>query len=78
MRTKLIRIGNSKGVRLPRSIIEQVNLGDVLDITVRGKEIVIRPVKYTRNDWEKAAIDCHDAGDDNFRDWDSVNNDCWQ
>ena len=43
MRTKLIKIGNSRGVRLPKAIIEQVGLReDNVELLVRGEQIIIR------------------------------------
>lgn len=44
-RTKLVRLGNSRAVRIPKAILNQVGmtLGDV-EIEVRGRELVIRPV----------------------------------
>ncbi len=40
---KLVRIGNSRGIRLPKAVIEQVGLIDNVEVSVRGEEIVIRP-----------------------------------
>ncbi len=40
---KLIRIGNSRGVRLPKALIEQVGLTEEVEIIVRDGELVIRP-----------------------------------
>mgnify|MGYP003340510491 CR=1 FL=1 len=45
MRAKLVRIGNSRGVRLPKAMIEEAGLGDDLELTVRDGEIVIARVK---------------------------------
>jgi len=44
-RTKLVRLGNSGAVRIPKAVLDQVGmtLGDV-EIEVRGRELVIRPV----------------------------------
>ncbi len=53
---KLVRIGNSRGIRLPKSLIEQAGLIENVEISVRGSEIVIRPSaeKDPRAGWEEA------------------------
>jgi antitoxin MazE len=56
MRAKLVRIGNSRGVRLPKAMIEEAGLGDDLELTVRDGEIVIARVKKkVREGWAEAA-----------------------
>ena len=55
MRAKLVRIGNSKGVRLPKAMIEEAGLGDELEISVRKGEIVIARVKKVREGWAEDA-----------------------
>ena len=51
MRAKLVQIGNSRGVRLPKAMIEEVGLGEELEISVRKGEIVIARVKKVREGW---------------------------
>ena len=55
VRAKLVRIGNSKGVRLPKAMIEEAGLGDELEISVRKGEIVIARVKKVREGWAEDA-----------------------
>ena len=55
MKTKLIQIGNSRGVRLPKPIIEQVGLADEVDLQVREGAVLIRPLHAPRSGWEAAA-----------------------
>jgi len=58
MRAKLVRIGNSRGVRLPKAMIEEAGLGDELELTVRDGEIVIARVKKkVREGWAEAFKD---------------------
>ena len=51
MRAKLVRIGNSRGIRLPRTVIEEANLGDEVELTVKKGEIVISRVRKVREGW---------------------------
>jgi antitoxin MazE len=77
MQTKLIRIGNSQGVRIPKAVIEQAHLGEDLDIEVRGETVIIRPAHCLRGGWAEAAALCHDAKSDNLADWDATAGDDW-
>lgn len=64
MRTKLAKIGNSRGVRIPRPLIEQAGLRDELDVTVEDGAVVIRNARRPREGWEEAARRMAAAGDD--------------
>lgn len=64
MKTKLIQIGNSRGVRLPKPLIKEAGLDLEVDIRVRKGEIVISPVGKARSGWEKAAKRLHDERGD--------------
>ncbi|HQZ71466.1 MAG: AbrB/MazE/SpoVT family DNA-binding domain-containing protein [Anaerolineae bacterium] len=55
MRTRLIGIGNSRGIRLPKPLIEQVGLGDEVDLRVEDGNIVISAVRAPRAGWAEAA-----------------------
>jgi len=65
MKAKLVRIGNSRGVRLPKAVIRQCALGDVVEIDVEGDRVVIRAVpRRPRADWEAAFAAMAGAGED--------------
>jgi antitoxin MazE len=53
---KLVKIGNSRGVRLPKAVIEQAGLEDKVEISVRGNQIILSPVdaEDPRAGWEEA------------------------
>lgn len=54
MRAKLVQIGNSRGIRLPKSVIEEAGLGEEVELSVRKGEIVIARVKGVREGWAEA------------------------
>ncbi len=56
MKTKIVRIGNSKGIRLPKPLLEQVGLVDEVDLEVRDGELVISPSDPVRAGWREAAV----------------------
>lgn len=55
MKTRLIRIGNSRGVRLPKPVIEQAGLSDEVELQVQAGAVVIRPTNGPRTGWADAA-----------------------
>ena len=55
MKTKLVRIGNSRGVRLPKPLIEQAGLAEDVQLEVRGNAVLIRAVSSRRVGWAAAA-----------------------
>ncbi len=54
MKTNIIRIGNSKGIRLPKSLLEQCHLKDTVEIEVAGNTLVLRHVHSPRDGWNEA------------------------
>ena len=54
MRTELVRIGNSRGVRIPKPLIEQCGLGDTVELRVENDCLVISPERRPRQGWEEA------------------------
>ncbi|MDQ6961537.1 MAG: AbrB/MazE/SpoVT family DNA-binding domain-containing protein, partial [Mariprofundaceae bacterium] len=65
MQVNVVKIGNSKGIRIPKKILDQCQVSDVLELTVQDNEIVLRPIhKKPREGWAKAAKHCHELGDD--------------
>ena len=63
-RVKIIRIGNSKGIRLSKSLIEQYNMKDEVLLEAKKDSIVIRPVENPRAGWEKSFEKMRLSGDD--------------
>jgi antitoxin MazE len=57
MKTKLVRIGNSRGIRLPKLLIEQAGLDEDVELELQGKTVVIRPLASTRAGWAAAAAE---------------------
>jgi antitoxin MazE len=72
MQTKLVQIGNSKGIRLPKALIEQIGLGVKIDLKVRGQQIIITPAKTVRTNWGKAFQKMAENSDDQVMDADEV------
>lgn len=56
MKATIRRIGNSKGIILPKPLISQLNLGTEVELTVEEDAIIVRnPKKHPRQGWAQAA-----------------------
>lgn len=77
VRTRLIRIGNSRGVRLPKTILEQAGLERDVDIEVHDGAVVIRPAGHPRAAWPAAFADIAAQGDDFILDADAPSLTSW-
>jgi antitoxin MazE len=68
MKARLVRIGNSRGVRLPKPVIEEAGLTDEVEVRVRDGAVVIRPIAQTRSGWAEAAQRARQQDDDHLLD----------
>jgi len=57
MQVKLVKIGNSYGVRLPKAVIDACEFSSDLDLTVKGKSVVLSAEKQPRQGWQEAIQD---------------------
>lgn len=62
VKTRIVRIGNSQGVRIPKILLDQTNLGEEVELEVEEGRIVIRSSHPVREGWEEqfkmmAAVD---------------------
>lgn len=64
MRARVIKIGNSQGLRIPKPILEQTGITDDVEIEVHNNQIIIRPVKNVRDRWDDAFKKMGQSGDD--------------
>jgi len=54
MRVELVRIGNSRGIRIPKPLIEQCGFGDAVELHVEHDRLVIAPERAPRQGWREA------------------------
>jgi len=65
MLVAIIPIGNSKGIRLPKAILEQLQITDQVDLEVENRQIIIRPInKAPREGWADAFSKMHERKED--------------
>lgn len=64
MEVSIIQIGNSKGIRFSKTIIEKYNLRDKVDLILEQGQIVIKPLTRPRKGWDEAFKEMAKQGDD--------------
>lgn len=80
MEISVINIGNSKGIRLSKTILEKYSISDKIELILEKGYIILKPKTQPRKNWEKAFKKMHKNGDDqllmddvfeyeNFEEW---------
>jgi len=80
MDISVISIGNSKGIRLSKTLLEKYNILDTVELILEKGYIIIKPKKSPRKGWEKSFKNMHSKNDDkqlivnifedeNFEEW---------
>lgn len=64
MEVSLISIGNSKGIRLPKTILEKYQFQNTLELVFEKEYIILKPRKNPRASWEKSFQKMHEKADD--------------
>ena len=64
IRTRIIQIGNSRGIRLAKPILEQAGIEDEVELKVEDGQITILSITRPRQDWEERILTSGAAGDE--------------
>lgn len=64
MEVSVIKIGNSKGIRLSKTLLDKYNIRDTVEVILEKGQIVIKPLSRPRRGWEKAFKRMSENGDD--------------
>ena len=64
MKANLVAIGNSRGIRIPKAILDQVGFTGEAELDVRDGQIIIRPARRARAGWDAAFQSMAERGDD--------------
>jgi len=64
MEVSVIKIGNSRGIRLSKTLLERYKIRDTVDLIMEKGHIIIRPLSKPRKGWDKAFIEMNANGDD--------------
>jgi antitoxin MazE len=72
IKTNIIKIGNSQGIRIPKLLLDQLNLGSEVEIEARDDHLVIRPARVPRQGWAEQFAEMAKLGEDTIPDWEDV------
>ena len=80
IKTKLIQIGNSQGIRIPKHILERLNLHNKIELLIddKTKQIHIKSADIPRKRWEGIFKEMHEKGDDEIIIDDSLDIEDWE
>ena len=68
MKARIVRIGNSRGVRLPKALIDQADLSEEVEIHAEPGRIVVAAIRRPRAGWAEAARRMRERGEDRLLD----------
>lgn len=83
VKTRIVKIGNSQGIRIPKVVLEQLRLTGEVELEILADQLVVRPSNSARHGWDKAFSQMAALGDDQLLDpetltpWDDTEWD-WQ
>jgi len=64
MKARIVRVGNSRGIRIPKPLLDQAGLGEDVELHAEPGRIVIEAVRQRRAGWAEAAQQMAARGDD--------------
>ena len=64
MELSIIQIGNSKGFRLSKTVIEKYNIKDKVELILEKGYLILKPISQPRKGWEAAFKEMNEHGDD--------------
>lgn len=67
-RSRIIRIGNSRGIRVPKALLEQAQLPEEVELQAEPGRLIVRAARRPRAGWAEAAASMHRKGDDRLLD----------
>jgi len=72
VKARIVKIGNSRGIRIPKVLLDQAKLGDEIEMQVQGDKLILCPLRNPRQGWEEQFVEMARLGDDRLLDADTV------
>ncbi|MCJ7776757.1 MAG: hypothetical protein MUP16_00340 [Sedimentisphaerales bacterium] len=77
MKTRIVKIGNSQGVRIPSLLLNQLQLKGEVELAVKHNQLVIRPSHRPRQGWDEQFKKMAEKRDDRLLDENAVSLTQW-
>lgn len=68
VKTRLVKIGNSQGIRIPKVLLDQVGLSGELELEIQGDHLILRPARRPRTGWDAQFRLMAERGEDRLLD----------
>jgi antitoxin MazE len=68
LKTRIIKIGNSQGIRIPKLLLHQVGLFDEVEVEAQSGQLIVRPSTASRHGWDEQFQTMTMNGDDRLLD----------
>ena len=77
VKTRIVKMGNSRGIRIPKLLLDQLGLNEEVELAVQQNQLVIRPVRRPRHAWDEQLKLMAERGDDRLLDAEAVSLTRW-
>jgi antitoxin MazE len=77
IKTRLVKIGNSHGIRIPKVLLDQVGLTNEIELEVQGDQLILRAARRPRAGWDTQFRHMAEQGDDRLLDPDLPSGSAW-
>src|SRR2546427_11907259 len=67
-KTRIVRIGNSRGIRIPKMLLDEADLPEEVELRAEPGRLVVQAVRHARSGWASAAKRMRARGDDRLLD----------
>jgi antitoxin MazE len=77
MRARIVRIGNSHGIRIPKPILEETGLSGEVELEVADGQLIVGPARGARQGWDASFREMAERGDDRLLDAEAIETSDW-
>jgi antitoxin MazE len=68
VKTRIVRIGNSRGIRLPKTLLDEAQLSDEVELRAEPGRLIVKSARHAREGWAEEAKQMHARGEDRLLD----------
>ena len=77
VKSRIVKIGNSRGIRIPKVLLDQAKLSDEIEVEVQGDKLIVRSVRSSRQGWDEQYVEMARRGDDKLLDSEVTSPSSW-
>jgi antitoxin MazE len=77
IKSRIVKIGNSQGIRIPKLLLEQTSLEGEVELVLEEDQIIVRPIQQVRQGWDEAFKVMGERADDGLLDGEALVSNDW-